>query len=725
VFVPTKEQVSKQVSAITDLSKQSPILYFDEFINSLARVYENYELPDEIRIPKPNDKLLKKDLEPVRVINLREVKHKLKYGNLNMWRCKHNNQFMLHGFGLIDNNKSKPFLGSLFDTSPHMYLGGATGHGKSVTLNDLIIAAALVHPPWKIQYYLNDPKITELAPYANYKYVMPHVNTVAATPDPNYTISMLQYIIDVMNTRNKIFTVNGVKNIDTFNSKFNLEMPMLVLILDECKSMYLYAKRQASTIDKLIEMFVALARNAGGRCVMASQQLVSEMSADTMANINIRAALGCQPNVSSKIIGNDGSSQYLGQYGKLIYNSHPGDGRKSDNIHITSPFLPDKPTSETKQLTEVFDYIHEMWQLCGGGRLESFSFYDEEKIIQGEYFDKYISDKVNLKNVFLGEPAFVYKRRYSYYSISLTPSGKFSTAMGCNFMCLSPIADMRFNFIAIWLCNLKYLKKTEPSQIQVYTTIKDIASKIEAMNYPYDSLTCTLDLEESLWNSVASIAARVIICKADDTVFSGKVFDDNPIYNAVLDNLSQYSNRGRIPRNRVYAWMEELKNPQYQQIFDLPQMGIESASIYADYLQMLVDMISSLKCDQTQVVPQLLPKKFLLYSEFDQVHGVEVKTQTSKLELWCNLIRLGPVYGVYTIIIASMLPFSGSVFNPAFDRLLLYSVTPNMINIFKLQDDYPEYNGKFTLVYTDKSLPGGRCVKLKYPSMVKVGDMHV
>src|SRR5690606_31617700 len=130
-------------------------------------------------------------------------------------------------------------------------IGGATGHGKSVLANDIIITGSIVHPPWLVQFYLSDPKITEFKPYATGK-VLPHVNTVAATEDLAYAVSMLEYLIEIMNKRASIFEKFNVKNIDAFNKSSGLLMPMLVLVLDELKAMLITAGTWANKIDNLI-----------------------------------------------------------------------------------------------------------------------------------------------------------------------------------------------------------------------------------------------------------------------------------------------------------------------------------------------------------------------------------------------------------------------------------------------------------------------------------------
>ncbi|MFF2798241.1 FtsK/SpoIIIE domain-containing protein, partial [Lysinibacillus xylanilyticus] len=282
------EQMQQQVKEISAISSTPSIIYFDDFVKSLVPHYTKGNLPDEIKIAKDEDALLAGDFEPAYVINIKDNLDILEYKGLPMWHNTSNDQFSLHGLGLVEGNKSSPSAFTLFDTNPHINIGGATGHGKSVLGNDILIASSLVHPPWLAQYYLSDPKIVELKPYATAEYQLPHVDAVAATEDPEYAISVLEHVLAKMDKRAAIFDRMKVKNIDSFNKTSGLVMPMMIVVLDELKAMLQTAGRRAAHVDKLIQAFVAKARFAGGRCIMLSQGVVTELDPATLKNVNIR-----------------------------------------------------------------------------------------------------------------------------------------------------------------------------------------------------------------------------------------------------------------------------------------------------------------------------------------------------------------------------------------------------------------------------------------------------
>ena len=83
----------------------------------------------------------------------------------------------------------------LGDQNVHGLIAGRTGAGKSVFLNTLIHNLLTEYSPWELDIYLADFKKVELSRYLT-KYKTPHINTVAATSEIRYVISMFQYLVD-------------------------------------------------------------------------------------------------------------------------------------------------------------------------------------------------------------------------------------------------------------------------------------------------------------------------------------------------------------------------------------------------------------------------------------------------------------------------------------------------------------------------------------------------
>jgi len=645
MFTIDDDDISTQRDILITYSKKKPILFFDDFINLLSPLYANVdedELAEEakakteedkakvrernriVKIPKSTAELLRGDFEPLYVINVGDLKNHMYYDKFPMWRQKSAKEFSLHGLGLIDNNRSKPQQQTLHDTSPHMMLGGATGHGKSVTLNDIIMAGAIVHPPWKVQFYLNDPKIVEFKKYGMHENPMPHVNVVAATADPQYTISLLEYILAEMNLRNKIFTLAKVNNIEEFTKKTGLHLSMLVLILDEVKSMYLNASKKASYIDGLIEKFIALARNAGGRCIMASQSVVSEMSKDTMVNINIRAMLGCQPAMSTKMIGNPGASINLGTKGKLVTNTNPGNEDMKDNVPSLSPFIPNEREAwaNTRPLSEVFDHLFKVAKAIGYRRTENMSFYDEDKIIDKKEWQEYLNGRAAMSYFFLGEPAFIYKKKYDFYSTALRPTDSKQSMLGYNLLCLSSIAGMRMNMIATILSNFDEIRKKDKLAVYVCSPTKKVNQNIKDLGYTVDDYTVSMDLEDAFYDDVKGIYYKQLMVDTDDKVFDGAVVDYTPAW--VFDKFKEYgisTIKTSLEHRRAVQLLSLLQNGKSTMLLGLPGLTEKGYTPYISILQGLLARWKHMGLETVAVTETSFPIVANIYYDFCQMKG--------------------------------------------------------------------------------------------------------
>ena len=727
MFEITDQMARDQVNELESASKTRNVLFFDDFIKTLIPHYTGPEFQNPnniIRIPKSLDEMLDGDLEPARIINLESIRSEMYYDSFPMWLNESPKEYSLHGFGLIDNNKSKPSLKALWDQSPHMKLGGATGHGKSVTLNDIIVGGLMVHPPWLVQYYFNDPKIVELKPYASYHTPIPHVNTVAATEDPEFTISMLEYLIEVMNKRNTLFEKLGVKNIEAFNEKTGLSLWMLVLILDEVRSMYLNAMKKKSWIDHLIMDFAQKARNAGGRMILASQSVVSEMSPDTLRNINIRATLGCQAEVSTKIIGNPGGAINFGKMGRLTINENPSMADAKDNVYTVSPFIPDNKGKGSRTIYEIFDHVNKIWALMGGGRIEELSFYDDKKKITKGEFEEYVYKNAAIDKIFLGEASFIYKEPYKFYHTSLIPKGEYDVASGYNFLCISPLANMRFTMVATLLLNYSAIKKRRKCSVHVYTPLREYSHKIKKLGYAVDNTFEAIDVGESFGRIAQSIYMRYILVLTDSEIFAKANKDIPP---NILEWLKKADNFDlnalpEIMQKRTFGWLQQLRTPRGMAIFGLPELTEKTLSHYLFQISGMVTYVSSfLGCETRQVTIQSLPLNFSMFFGIEQMRGFEVKTDGRALDATVDVLKMGPLYNIYISVVCDSIPNSGSYIAPAFKHLLFYRVPDASINPYKIRDFWPEMIPSITWVYSNTTLPEKFCFKLKFPMLIEEG----
>lgn len=370
----------------------------DKFIEkSFPKIEQLYkrEYPYDILLPKSLDEMVKGDFSPERIIRITEP---IKGLYSNIWFGDSSNGVFLRG-GYIDGDSRKVCRQKLDDADIHMVLGGSTGQGKSVTLNALIFGLCLEYAPWEIALTLCDAKIVEFKSYA-LQTPMPHIKNIAATGDVDYLLSVLESLNTEMMRLNSVFTKAGVKNIKDFRKKTGLCLPQNIIVIDEFQTLFKMAGKKKNKVESILDSFARLGRNTGYHLLLASQELGSEISGSTLANIKVRAAVGCTGAISEKILGNDGAKNNFGKKGYLLFNTNSEGHSKAENVLVRVPYMPD---NQRLQIGE---------QIIATGDLFKYhrplSFYDEEKTVEESEHLKYLkSFPLDNDSIILGEPSFV------------------------------------------------------------------------------------------------------------------------------------------------------------------------------------------------------------------------------------------------------------------------------------------------------------------------------
>ena len=129
--------------------------------------------------------------------------------------------------GLGKEISGKPLIADL-SKMPHLLIAGATGSGKSVCVNTIITSLLYKSSPEEVKLLLIDPKVVELAHYNG----IPHLLSPVVT-DPKKASNALNWAVNEMNKRYKLFAENGVKDIAGYNKKCEEKMYKIVIIIDE------------------------------------------------------------------------------------------------------------------------------------------------------------------------------------------------------------------------------------------------------------------------------------------------------------------------------------------------------------------------------------------------------------------------------------------------------------------------------------------------------------
>lgn len=377
------DMISDVKGRLKDL--RPPPLYFYPYLKRVLTTQwelEKPQFPMEIKIPKPNKFLLQKDFEPAQIIRLEEPV-RMSDGT-PMWFSNTMDQAFLR-FG-YDNLDARYISQQKFSMEYiHGFLGGSSGHGKSVTINSMLGGMFYEYAPWELEIHMSDAKIIEFKKYG-VGHIIPHISTIAATEDPDFVVSVLQKAFDEMNQRAKIFANIGASNLKSFRKKTGLAYPRVVIVMDEVESTFKMAGKQAGKIADLIDGFARLGRAAGYHIFMATQNMSSDIPKSAVGQIRNRMCLGASANVSEAILGNGGASANVGRIGRLIVNTEVMNGGNTYpyNVKYQTPFLSDD------------DFVVEMEELEKLGKQVNFrktlSFYDEEDMKTIDEF-KTIIDK--------------------------------------------------------------------------------------------------------------------------------------------------------------------------------------------------------------------------------------------------------------------------------------------------------------------------------------------
>ena len=226
---------------------------------------------------------------------------------------------------------------------PHLLIAGATGSGKSVCINSILVSLLYQNSPRDLKMILIDPKRVEFTPYNG----IPHLLTPVIT-EVDKTINALRWTVIEMEKRYRLFAEVGARNIDTYNRKIKdptLQMPYIVVAVDELADLMAHAARE---VEGLIVRLAQMARATGIHLVLATQRpSVNVVTGLIKANIAPRIAFMVASQIDSRtIIDMAGAERLLGR-GDMLYIS--GDGSKPKRIQ--SVIVSDK------EIKEVTDFV--------------------------------------------------------------------------------------------------------------------------------------------------------------------------------------------------------------------------------------------------------------------------------------------------------------------------------------------------------------------------------
>ncbi len=215
--------------------------------------------------------------------------------------------------GLGKDVAGKVWLADLA-TMPHLLIAGATGSGKSVCINTLILSLLYQNSPDDLKFILVDPKRVELSLYDNLPYLLTPVIT-----DSQKTINALKWLLAEMDSRYQRLSAVSQRNIVGYNKVSEEKMPYIVLIIDELADLMSVA---AAEVEGAIIRLAQMARAVGIHLVLATQRpSVDVITGLIKANITSRIAFAVASQTDSRtILDAAGAEKLLGR-GDMLYTS--------------------------------------------------------------------------------------------------------------------------------------------------------------------------------------------------------------------------------------------------------------------------------------------------------------------------------------------------------------------------------------------------------------------
>ena len=262
-----------------------------------------------------------------------------------------------------------PITGDL-TSMPHLLIAGTTGSGKSVCINTIILSLLYKHSPDKCKFILIDPKMLELSTYEG----IPHLLCPVIT-QPKKAASVLGWVVKEMESRYRLMTKEGVRNIDGYNAKHSLAMPYIVVVVDEMSDLMLVAGKE---IENYIQKLSQMARAAGIHIIMATQRPSVDVITGTIkANFPTRISFQVTSKIDSRtILGEQGAEQLLGKGDMLFMSS------ANKIVRIHAPFVSEDEIEKINNFLRSQaepDYIDEILNFADEKEISESSSSDETR----------------------------------------------------------------------------------------------------------------------------------------------------------------------------------------------------------------------------------------------------------------------------------------------------------------------------------------------------------
>lgn len=246
---------------------------------------------------------------------------------------------------------------------PHLLIAGATGSGKSVSINSLITSMLMAARPDRLRMIMIDPKRVELTPFNG----IPHL-IIPVVVNSDDVLKVLHGLLREMFQRYRLLEEAGVRNIDRFNQKSKDPMSFIVLIIDELADLMMSAGYE---VEQALVRLAQLGRATGIHLILCTQRpSVNVVTGLLKANIAARVAFAVSSQVDSRVIlDGAGAEKLLGKGDMLFLSAQSPKPRRIQGTLVSDP-----------EIEEIIEF----WANQKGPPLPGISF-DEPEEAEEEY----------------------------------------------------------------------------------------------------------------------------------------------------------------------------------------------------------------------------------------------------------------------------------------------------------------------------------------------------
>jgi len=236
---------------------------------------------------------------------------------------------------------------------PHLLVAGATGSGKSVMLNAIIVSLLYQNNPDDLRFIFVDPKRVELTVYNG----IPHLLTPVIT-EVGKTVNALKWCLNEMDRRFKLLEQAGKRDIAGFNQANQQKLPYIVFVIDELADLMLLAGKD---VEAGIVRLAQMARAVGIHLILATQRpSVNVITGTIKANMPARIAFAVASSIDSRtILDGMGAEKLLGRGDMLFSDASMAKPKRLQGAFVSEKDIK-RVVAEIKRQGGVADYLEEV-----------------------------------------------------------------------------------------------------------------------------------------------------------------------------------------------------------------------------------------------------------------------------------------------------------------------------------------------------------------------------